>query len=121
MTSTMTALFGWLRQFGLPVYDENDVPEDAELPYITAPSKDPAWDEKATYYIEAWYYTKSNAPVADKADEIAAAIGTGVRIPCAGGLLVLWPETPLTQIIVEGNVRRAYINCLLNAYHCPGQ
>ena len=63
----------------------------------------------------------SNLDSLAKADEIVAAIGEGIRLPIDGGYVVLWPETPLVQAMPpNGDVRPAYINLSINAYHMPG-
>lgn len=120
MTTATGLLKTWFERFGLPVYGENDVPAKTELPYITLPIKEPEPFEKASYYAELWAYTKQNDILMAKADEIIAAVGVGVRIPCDSGLVVLWPESPQQQVITEGNVRRVYLQFQLNAYLCPG-
>jgi len=120
MTGTISAIETWLTAFGWPVYGADDVPHDAALPYITYTAKEPEYDRKTSVQIQLWAYTKANADLLAKADAICAAIGTGVRIPCAGGLVVLWPDTPQQQVLVNGNVRRVLIMAQLNAYHCPG-
>lgn len=120
MTGTASALYTWLSSFGWPVYGQDDVPHDADLPYITVPVKEPAWDQKASYMIQLWAYTKQNTALLAKADEICAAVGVGTRIDCTGGIVVLWPDNPLQQVLPDGNVRRVLITLQINAYHCPG-
>lgn len=121
MTKAAEALYAWFTQFDLPVYLADDVPDEAELPYITVSLQEPEWNMKATLAVQVWYYTKSNVQVMSKADEIVGSIGQGLRIPFDGGMVILWPETPLAQLIVEDNVRRAYINLSINSYHLPGE
>ena len=41
MINTARALYGFFSGFGLPAFVEYSVPEDAELPYITYPQKEP--------------------------------------------------------------------------------
>jgi hypothetical protein len=120
MTSTAHSLFQWLSAFGWPVYQANDVPADAELPYITCSVSEPEHDQKASFYIQCWDRSKSNSSVLAKADEIVREIGVGLRVRQDGGWLVLWPESPLVQLMPDGDVRSAYINLSINAYHCPG-
>ena len=56
-----------------------------------------------------------------KADEIVKEIGTGVTISTENGFLVIYPETPLIQTMVEDNdIRSFYINLSINSYHMPG-
>lgn len=120
MMSTVSALVEWFTQFGIPVYQEGDVPDDAEAPYITLPIKEPEWDRQTAYHFMVWYKSTSNLALIQKADEIVAAVGVGVRIPCQGGVLVLWPDTPLMQEQLDGDYRGMYISLILNAYHMPG-
>ena len=48
MTSTLWALKDWLSGFGLPVYEAQDVPHGAALPYITIPLKEPEHNQPTT-------------------------------------------------------------------------
>lgn len=121
MMKAAQALDAWLSRFNLPVYLAQNVPDDAELPYITIPLNQPEWSRQATFYIQPWYYTTSNAQPIAKADEIIGEIGEGVRIPFDGGVIVLWPESPLIQLLVDGDVRSAYINLSINVYQMPGE
>ncbi len=120
MTQTATALKNFFSGFGLPAYTTDSVPEDVTLPYITYSLAEPEWGQKATLYAQVWDRTKSNAGILQKADQITAAIGEGKLIQLPGGCLVIWPETPLVQLMTDGNVRSAYINLSINAYHVPG-
>ena len=120
MMTAANALNKWFQQFMLPVYLESDVPDGAELPYITLPLREPEWNKQTSYHFSVWYRTTSNVALLAKADEISGAVGQGVRIPCVGGCLVLWPDTPLVQVMVDGDYRSAYISLILNAYYMPG-
>ena len=54
-------------------------------------------------------------------DEALREIAGGIELTCDGGYIVLWPETPLIQAMApDSDVRAAYINLSLNAYHMPG-
>lgn len=122
MIATAKALHRFLSGFGIDAYNADNVPEDAELPYLTYPLTEPEWNQKASFYINVYYRDKeSNYDVLAKADEIVRAIGNGARLPCDGGYVILWPETPLIQAMPpNGDVRGAYINLSINAYHLPG-
>lgn len=122
MIGTAQTLYNFFSQFGIPAYAEDTVPDDAELPYITYPLFDPEWRSKHSFYVQVYYrHRTSNLDSLTKADEIAAAIGEGIRLPFDGGMLVLWPENPLIQTKPpDGDVRAAYINLSINAYHLPG-
>lgn len=122
MIQTAQALYEFFSGFGIPAYAENTVPDDAQLPYITYPLKEPEWNQKTTFYAIVYYrHQTSNYESLAKADEIAGAIGTGIVLPIRGGYLALWPETPLIQSMPpDEDVRAAYINLSINAYHTPG-
>ena len=123
MIKTAQALYQFFSGFGIPAYAANTVPDDAQLPYLTYPLQEPEWNTKATFYVTVYDRSKtSNLSVLEMADEIVRAIGTGIRLPFDGGLLVIWPESPLIQSLPPDNdVRAAYINLALNAYHMPGE
>jgi len=120
MYQAAAALKTFFSGFGLPAYTEDTVPEDVQLPYITYSLSVPEWNLKASMYVHVWDRTRSNTRIIRLADQITAAIGSGLRIPINGGYLVLWPETPLIQIMVDGDYRSAYINLSVNTYHTPG-
>ena len=121
MYQAAAALKTFFSSFGLPAFTEDTVPEEAQLPYITYSASVPEWNQKATMYAQVWNRTRSNTGIIEKADQITAAIGEGLRIPLDGGYLVIWPESPLVQILVDGDFRSAYINLSINAYNMPGR
>ena len=104
----------------LPAYQVGTVPDDVALPYITYSLAAPEWNQKASMYAQVWDRSKSNIKVIRVADQITRAIGEGLKIPFQGGYLVIWPETPLIQVEVDGDVRYAYINLSVNFYNKPG-
>ena len=116
--ATLKAFF---QGFGIPAYQEGSVPDDVSPPYITFNVSQPEWNQKASMYARVWDRSTSNAFIIDVADQITAAIGESIKFPFAGGYLIIWPETPLIQITVDGDYRYAYINLSVNAYHKPGQ
>lgn len=120
MYNAAAALKTFFSGFGLPAYAENSVPDDVQLPYITYSVSIPEWNQKASMYAQVWDRTRSNEGIIQRADQITAAIGEKLRLPIVGGYLVIWPETPLIQIMTDGDFRSAYINLSVNAYHLPG-
>jgi len=123
MMKAAQALSQWFAQFGLPVYLDGDVPDDAEAPYITIPLREPNWNGRAAFQFTVWYHTVSNVEPITKADEIIGVIMQGTRIPFDGGLLVLRmdEDTPQAQIIIDEDYRGARISTVLNSYHMPGE
>ena len=120
MRATAKALKEFVGGFGLPAYTTQTVPDDVTAPYLTYPLTEPEWSEKATFYIQGWFKTKSNAALAEVADRIISEIGTGITISTESGYLVIYPETPLVQMMVDGDYRSFYINLSINAYQMPG-
>lgn len=120
MIQVATALKTYFTGFGLPAYAEGSVPDDVALPYISYSLNEPEWNQKATMYAQVWDRSRSNTTIFRVADAIAADVSEGRRIELPGGYLFIWPETPLIQMLVDGDVRRAYLNFSINAYHMPG-
>ena len=120
MYKTAAALKTFFSGFGLEAYQTGSVPEDVELPYITYSLSVPEWNQKATGYAQVWDRTKSNDGIIRKADQITQAIGESLTISLDGGYLVIRPESPLIQIMVDGDTRAAYINFSINSFNLPG-
>lgn len=120
MLQTATALKTFFSGFGLPAYTVESVPDEVELPYISYSLPQPEWNQKATMYCQVWDHSKSNSYILQKADEIIAEIGIGKRIQTSDGLIVIWTENPMIQLMVNGDERSAYINLSINSYHMPG-
>lgn len=120
MRDTAKALKTFVGSFGLPAYMADSIPDDVQLPYLTYPVTQPEWDQKASFYIQGWYRTTANADMLAKADQIIREIGTGIIINTENGYLVIYPETPLIQMLVDGDMRSFYINLSINSYIMPG-
>jgi hypothetical protein len=120
MYQAAAALKTFFSGFGVPAYAAGSVPDEVQLPYITYSLSVPDWTQKATLYAQVWDRTRSNARIISIADQITAEIRDGKRIALDDGYLVIWPESPLTQIVVDGDHRSAYINLSINTYHMPG-
>ena len=91
-------LHAFFSGFNLPAYDENTVPDDATLPYLTYEVATAKMD--TTVYLSAsiWDRSTSWEYVSNKADEIAESLGTGgTTIPFDGGLLYIVQGSPFAQ------------------------
>jgi hypothetical protein len=120
MKATAKALKEFVGSFGLPAYTTQTVPKDVSAPYLVYPLVEPEWDQKATFYIQGWYRTTSNAALVEKADQIIKEVGTGIIINTESGYLVIYPETPLVQLMTQDDYRSFYINLSINVYQMPG-
>ena len=120
MMETAKALKSFVGGFGLPAYTNNTVPKDVSLPYLTYPLVTPEWSQKTSFYIQGWYRATSNLEMIAKADQIVREVGQGITVGTDHGFLVIYPETPLIQTMVDGDIRSFYINLSINSYHMPG-
>lgn len=122
MLNTADTLKTFFSSFDLPAYTLDSVPDDVTLPYITFPLTEPEWNEQASFYCQVWYPKKRLATLLTKADQIVAAIGEMKEFEFANGkgYLVLYPSTPLIQILSDDYSQSAYIMLSINAYHLPG-
>lgn len=120
MRSVAKALKSFVGGFGLPAYTIESVPEDVQVPYLTYPLNEPEWSQKTPWYIQGWFRTTSNAELTAKADEIIKEIGTGIRLYTGVGLISIYPDSPLVQLMTDGDYRSFYINLSINVYQMPG-
>lgn len=99
--------------FGLPAYDEQTVPDEAVLPYITYDVKTDSIEGMLTLNASIWYKGTSWANVTKKAEEIAEYI-VKMRPPTIKldeGRLYLTKGTPFAQRLSDEDesVRRIYL------------
>ena len=102
--------------FGLEAYDENSVPQTAQLPYITYRVSTGSFGQVLNLTGSIWYRSLSWAEISRKADEIARRIGIGYSIDKVdGGYVWITQGTPFAQRMSDedASIRRIYIN--LNA------
>lgn len=101
--------------FGWKAYDENTVPDDAEMPRITYGLSTDSLDNVVSIAISLWDKSYSWASVTHKAQEISEALTFmhPPAIPCEGGRIFIKPGTPFTQRMSDSSdsmIRRLYIN-----------
>lgn len=99
MTNAAAALYSFFSGFGIPAYEENSVPKDAKLPYITYEIQEPDWSETASITASVWYRGSGYAELFSKVDEIEKKIGGGIRVPTRdGGCLYIYKGSPFSQV-----------------------
>ena len=110
----MQAYQAFWASFTLPAYDENSVPEAAQMPYVTYEAAVSSFDEDTALAASLWYRSTSWAAITAKADEIAAHIGRGGKlIPFDGGVIWLRRGVPFYYRSGDDddeNVRRIVLN-----------
>ena len=120
MLNTAATLKAFYSSFDLPAYTLSSIPDEVTLPYITFPLEEPDWNRQKETYCQVWYPKNRLSDLLTKADQIAAAIGDLKRFEQTGGYVVLYPSTPLIQIMSDDGSQSAYIKLIMNAYHLPG-
>lgn len=107
------ALYEFYNSFGIPAYEENSVPENAELPYITYEimTADLDMDNVA---ISCQIYFKSNSLMKVNAitEKLYNALSGGKKLKCDAGYIVLYRGRPFAQNRPSGDktVKAKYIN-----------
>lgn len=101
--------------FSLPAYDENTVPDNAVMPYITYSMATGSLDDLIPLAASLWYRSTSWAAITEKADEIEQAIVemNPPAIKIDGGRIYLSKGSPFSQRMSEPGdsaVRRIYLN-----------
>jgi hypothetical protein len=108
------ALYSFWNSFGLPAYDEQTVPDDAVMPYITYETITDSINRNFLLTGSLWYKSTSWEEISLKSQEIASHLGQGGSvIPYNGGALWITRGTPFAQRISDpsdDSVRRIYIN-----------
>ena len=121
MVNVAKALKSFLGSFDLPAYTLESVPDEVELPYITYPLVEPEWNQQASFYCQVWYRKNRLQELLSKADQIVGEIGLMKKISLPNGYLVIYPGTPLIQVLTDEDSQSAYITLSINAYHMPGE
>lgn len=108
------AIQAFWSSFGIPAYDEQTVPDDATLPYITYNVSTDSLDRPVPLSGSIWYRGTSWTDVTAKAEQIAAYVGarghTVIRFD--GGYLYVTKGSPFYQRVSDTDpmMRRIYIN-----------
>lgn len=74
------ALHSFWSSFGLTAYDENTVPDDATLPYVTYSVSVGDYGSSIMMPASLWYRSQSWKAITEKANEIEKYIGLGGKI-----------------------------------------
>ena len=94
----MQALHNFWSSFELKAYDENSVPENAELPFITYEASSDSFGNTLLRTASLWYRSSSWESVTAKEKEISETITRGgYMIPFDGGTIWLQRSTPWAQ------------------------
>lgn len=78
--TALQALDRFWNGFNLVAYDENTVPDDAPLPYITYEASRDFFGATIAQSVSLWYRSKSWATITEKEEQIAEYIGKGGKM-----------------------------------------
>lgn len=107
------AIHAFWSSFGLTAYDENSVPDDAQLPYITYSISFDSFDYAVGLSASIWYQTTSWQSPTEKIHEIEQAIKNGgTMLPTDNGAVWIRKASPFYQRVgnVDTSIKRVYIN-----------
>ena len=108
------AIQAFFESFSLTAYEENAVPVDAQLPYITYQSAVDDFGDIVSITASVWYRGTSWTACNAKAREIGDYITRGgVFLPCDGGAIWVKKGVPFSQTMSDDNdkmIKRNYLN-----------
>lgn len=107
------ALQHFWSQFGVTAYDQNTVPEDAELPYITYEAAFDNFGSQSVLTASIWDKSKSWAGVTTIQHRIEALLGYGGQtVAYSQGALWVKRSTPFAQRMsdTDDSIRRIVLN-----------
>lgn len=107
------AIHSFWSSFGLTAYDQNSVPDEAVLPYITYSVSIDSFGNEVSLTASLWYKSLSWVDITNVTHEISKAIGySGKTLKTDSGYLWLKRGQPFAQRMGDDdkNIRRMYIN-----------
>lgn len=100
--------------FGLKAYDENSVPDNAVMPYITYEAVSDHFGNSVAQTASIWYRSSSWAEASEKEMQISDFIGRGGRmVAYTGGAMWIKTASPWAQRMSDQSddmVRRILLN-----------
>lgn len=116
------AIHNFWSQFGLPAYDENSVPDDAVMPYVTYTVATDSLDQPVALSGNLWYRSNSWKEITLKSEEIAKAVAEKgfYSTKLNNGYVWITKGSPFAQRMTDTDpIKRIYINLMaefLTAY-----
>lgn len=107
------ALNSFWNGFELPAYDENTVPDDAKLPYITYSVSVNDFDYPVSLTASIWYREMSWGNITAKLNQISNALGNGGKMVLYDtGAIWIKKGSPFAQRMADtdSSIRRIFIN-----------
>lgn len=115
MADKWQALHNFWSSFDIPAYDENSVPDGAQMPYITYAAEISAFENVLLLTGSIWYRSTRWAEASQKAEEIARSLAS-YRLEDVNEdeYLFLTQGNPFAQRMKDEDdtVKRIYINIM---------
>lgn len=110
----MQALHQFWSGFSIPAYEENSVPDNVPLPYLTYEATSDDFGHTVAQTASLWYRSSSWSDIISKETEISQYITRGGRmIAFDGGSMWIQRATPWAQRMgdpSDENIRRIVLN-----------
>lgn len=108
------AIYQFWSGFGLTAYEENTVPDDAVLPYLTYQLVTDSFGQEVAAAASLWYRSESWTAINAKTEEISESIGRGGKfINCDKGRIWIKRGQPFAQNMRDDTdtiIKRKYLN-----------
>lgn len=92
------ALHDFYNSFDIPAYEENSIPKNAEMPYITYEVITGSFSEyQSGLSFQIWYKSNSWKDINAKTETISKALHKGVKLSCTDGYIMLYASDPFAQ------------------------
>lgn len=107
------AIHNFWSSFDLPAYDENSVPDNAVMPYITYSVVTDSLEYITLLTGSLWYRETSWEDISKKSDEISSSLKDGLVSKLDRGYAYFYRGTPFAQRMNDQNddmIKRIYFN-----------
>lgn len=119
MSDKWQAINDFWNSFDLPAYDEQSVPDDAQMPYIAYSASISNFEEPVPISASVYYRSTSWVDISHKVDEISVVIGTYYLQKINDGYMFIDRASPFAQRMSDPNddmVKRVYINLMVEFF-----
>lgn len=114
MTQTAIALYEFASSFGWDAYPEQNIPNNAELPYITYTLQEYDFQTPGFIQMRLWNVSDGYSEINSLIDSIEAEVRNGKSLFTDSGIIYLYKGSPWCQYqpTEEINLKIAYLNLI---------
>ena len=110
-----SALNAFWNSFSIPAYDENTVPDDVEMPYITYEASIGGFDDSILLSASLYYRSQSWREISQKAKEIWQNINSGHGVGYHGVIPIYAIDTCGNAYNADGAVGMMFIKHFISS------